>query len=89
MAELASSGMLGARFSLMGDREGSPEDIAPQLPRMMARDWILDLHVDPKDFLEHEQFIRALPLVTLIDHMARVSPLLGSISPPSSCCSIC
>src|SRR5947209_10043774 len=52
LEELASGGMLGARFSLMGDREGSPEDIASQLPRMMARGWILDLHVDPADFLE-------------------------------------
>src|SRR2546430_1316517 len=40
--ELASGGMLGARFSLMGDREGSPEEIASQVPRMAARDWILD-----------------------------------------------
>jgi predicted TIM-barrel fold metal-dependent hydrolase len=81
LEELASGGMLGARFSLMGDREGSPEEIASQLPRMMARDWILDLHVDPADFLEHEQFIRALPLVTLIDHMARVNPADGLDQP--------
>ena len=70
--ELAAGGMLGARFSLMGDREGSPEDIAAQLPRMKKHDWILDLHIDPEDFVEREQFVRALPLVTLIDHMARV-----------------
>ena len=48
---------------------------------MVARDWILDLHVDPADFLEHEQFIRALPLVTLIDHMARVNPAAGLDQP--------
>ena len=35
-------------------------------------DWILVLHVDPPDFIEHERFIRALPTVTIIDHMARV-----------------
>ena len=77
LEKLAAGGILGARFSLMGDREGSPEEIAAQLPRMMAHDWILDLHVDPEDFLEHEQFVRALPLVTVIDHMARVSPAGG------------
>src|SRR5438105_8829791 len=77
LEELAAGGLLGARFSLMGDREGSPEDIAPQLPRMAAHDWILDLHVDPEHLLEHEQFVRGLPLVTLIDHMARVSPAGG------------
>ena len=35
-------------------------------------DSILVLHVDPPDFIEHERFIRALPTVTIIDHMARV-----------------
>jgi predicted TIM-barrel fold metal-dependent hydrolase len=78
---LAAGGILGARFSLMGDREGSPEDITAQVPRMQARDWILDLHVDPADFLEHERFIRELPLVTLIDHMARVRPMEGLDQP--------
>jgi predicted TIM-barrel fold metal-dependent hydrolase len=78
---LAAGGILGARFSLMGDREGSPEEIAAQLPRMEARDWILDLHVDPDDLLEHEPFVRALPLVTVIDHMARVRPAEGLDQP--------
>src|SRR4051794_206905 len=78
---LAESGIRGARFSLMGDREGSPEQIGAQLPRMQARDWILDLHVEPADFVEHEKFIRELPLVTLIDHMARVNPVEGLDQP--------
>ena len=78
---LSDGGVRGARFSLMGDREGSPEDIAAQLPRMQARDWILDLHVDPDDFLEHEQFIRKLPGVILIDHLARVHPTEGLDQP--------
>ena len=82
LEELAQGGVLGARFSLMGDREGSPDEIASQLPRMKARGWILDLHVDPEDFLEHEHFIRALPLVTLIDHLARVNPA-GGIGQPA------
>lgn len=79
---LAAAGIRGARFSLMGDREGSPEEIAAQLPRMKAQDWILDLHVDPEQFLEHEEFIRALPLITVIDHMARVRPA-GGLGQPS------
>jgi predicted TIM-barrel fold metal-dependent hydrolase len=74
MEALSAGGIRGARFSLMGDREGSPEEIAAQLPRMHARSWILDLHVDPEDFVEHERFIRALPLITVIDHMARITP---------------
>lgn len=76
---LAASGIRGARFSLMGERDSSPslEEVAAQLPRMQKFDWIFDLHVDPEDLLEHENFVRALPLVTLIDHMARVRPAGG------------
>src|SRR5688572_14923811 len=74
---LAERGIVGARFSLMSDREGSPEEIAEQLPRMKKRDWIFDLHVDPEDLLEHEKFVRRLPMVTVIDHMARVRPAGG------------
>jgi 2-pyrone-4,6-dicarboxylate lactonase len=65
----------------MADREGSEEDIARDIPRMKKRDWIFDLHVDPEDFLEHEKFVRALPLVTVIDHMARVRPANGLDQP--------
>ena len=74
---LAAGGIRGARFSLMADREGSPEEIAEQLPRMTKRNWIFDLHVDPDDLVEHEKFVRALPMVCLIDHMARVRPAGG------------
>jgi len=77
--ELQVSGILGARFSLMGERDNSPslEEVAVHLPRMQKRDWIFDLHVDPDDLVENEKFIRALPLVTVIDHMARVRPAGG------------
>jgi predicted TIM-barrel fold metal-dependent hydrolase len=71
---LAERGIRGARFSLMSDREGSPEEISEQLPRMKARDWMFDLHVDPEDLLEHEKFVRRIPMLTVIDHMARVRP---------------
>jgi 2-pyrone-4,6-dicarboxylate lactonase len=73
---LQANGIIGARFSLMGERDNSPsaEVVAAQLPRMEKRDWVFDLHVDPDDLVEHEKFIRDLPLVTVIDHMARVRP---------------
>jgi predicted TIM-barrel fold metal-dependent hydrolase len=70
--ELHRGGMRGARFHLMDDRHGSEEHLSEQLPRLKKRNWILDLHVDPKDFIDHERFIRALPTTTIIDHMARV-----------------
>ncbi len=69
---LKDGGMRGARFHLMDDRPGSEEHLSAQLPRLRARDWTLVLHVDPVDLVNHEKFIRALPVVTVIDHMARV-----------------
>jgi predicted TIM-barrel fold metal-dependent hydrolase len=69
---LAEGGIRGARFHLMKDRPGSEAHLSGHLPALQKRDWVLVLHVDPPDFLEHEKFIRKLPTVTIIDHMARV-----------------
>jgi 2-pyrone-4,6-dicarboxylate lactonase len=69
---LAEGGMRGARFHLMKDRPGSEAHLSAHLPALQKLGWVLDLHVDPPDFIEHERFIRALPTVTIIDHMARV-----------------
>lgn len=68
---LAGGGMRGARFHLMKDRPGSVENLQAHLPVLKKLGWVLDLHVDPPDFLEHENFIRTLPGVTIIDHLAR------------------
>ena len=78
---LNEGGMRGARFHLMDDRPGSEEHLSEHLPRLQKRDWILDLHVDPKDLIHHEKFIRALPTVTIIDHMARVRSTGGLDQP--------
>ena len=68
---LGEGGMRGARFHLMTDRPGSEEHLDAHLPTLVKRDWVLDLHVDPEDLIGHEKYIRALPTVTIIDHMAR------------------
>lgn len=69
---MAEVGMRGARFHLMKDRPGSVEHLSEHLPVLLKLGWILDLHVDPTEFVEHETFIRSLPTPTIIDHMARV-----------------
>ena len=56
----------------MKDRPGSEDHLSEHLPVLQRLGWVLVLHVDPPDFIEHERFIRALPTVTIIDHMARV-----------------
>jgi len=70
--ELTAGGFRGARFHLMDDRPGSEDYLNAHLPALRKHDWILDLHVDPKDLIDHEKYIRSLPVVTIIDHMARV-----------------
>jgi predicted TIM-barrel fold metal-dependent hydrolase len=74
---MAEAGIRGARFHLMKDRPGSVAHLSENLPSLQALDWVLDLHVDPEDFIEHETFIRSLPTPTIIDHMARVRPQDG------------
>jgi 2-pyrone-4,6-dicarboxylate lactonase len=69
---LHEAGIRGARFHLMDDRLGSEEYLSAHLPALANRSWVLDLHLDPKDLVHHERYIRALPVVTIIDHMARV-----------------
>jgi predicted TIM-barrel fold metal-dependent hydrolase len=72
LGALADGGIRGARFHLMKDRPGSEAHLSEHLPVLRKLDWILDLHVDPVDLIAHEKFIRALPTLTIIDHMARV-----------------
>ena len=78
---LHAGGMRGARFHLMDDRPGSEAFLTEQLPRLQKRNWILDLHVDPKDLIHHENYIRRLPVPTIIDHMARVRGADGIAQP--------
>ena len=52
---LAEGGIRGARFHLMKDRPGSEEHLSEHLPVLQKLGWILVLHVDPPDFIEHER----------------------------------
>jgi predicted TIM-barrel fold metal-dependent hydrolase len=79
--ELHRGRMRGARFHLMDDRPGDVDFLTANLPRLQKRDWVLDLHVDPKDLIEHERYIRTLPVPTIIDHMARVRGRDGTAQP--------
>jgi 2-pyrone-4,6-dicarboxylate lactonase len=81
LAALAEGGIRGARFHLMKDRPGSEDHLKAHLPVLQKLGWILVLHVDPPEFIEHERFIRTLPTVTIIDHMARVRGKDGLAQP--------
>jgi 2-pyrone-4,6-dicarboxylate lactonase len=81
LRSLAAGGIRGARFHLMKDRPGSEQHLRDNLPAMEKLGWVLDLHVDPPDFLESERFIRSIPIVTIIDHLARARGKDGVAQP--------
>ncbi len=81
LRRLNDAGVVGARFSLMSDRSGSRQAIEAAIPRMLELDWSLDLHIEPAHLIESEAFVRSIPLVTIIDHMARCNPADGLDQP--------
>jgi len=81
LARLNESGVVGARFSLMSDRAGSRETIENAVERMLPLGWSFDLHIEPDHLLENEQFVRDLPITTVIDHMGRIDPADGVDQP--------
>ncbi|TDI65547.1 MAG: 2-pyrone-4,6-dicarboxylate hydrolase [Alphaproteobacteria bacterium] len=77
LASLKAAGIRAARFSLMSDRAGSRDAMAKLIDRVARLDWSLVLHIEPRFLLAHEDFIRGLPVATVIDHMARIDPREG------------
>lgn len=77
LERLHAAGARAARFSLMSDRPGSAELIEHALPRMQRLGWSLVLHVEADHFVANEGFIRAIPIPTVVDHMARCRPAGG------------
>lgn len=77
LERLAALGVVGARFSLMSDRPGDRAQIEAAVPRLMRLGWSLDLHIEAEHLVAEAEFIRALPTVTVIDHMGRPEPHLG------------
>jgi predicted TIM-barrel fold metal-dependent hydrolase len=81
LARLKAAGIRAARFSLMSDRPGSAQAITREIDRIAALGWSLVLHVEPQFLLAHEALIGALPVPTVIDHMARIHPPDGLDQP--------
>ena len=68
---LKAAGIVGARFSLMSDRPGDRAAIEHAVPRLERLGWSLDLHIEAQHLLANADFIRGLPVTTVIDHMGR------------------
>ncbi len=77
----AAAGVVGARFALMSDRPGDRTAIENAIPRLQRLDWSLDLHIEAEHLLANADFIRAIPLMTVIDHMGRPDPSHGLDQP--------
>jgi len=76
---LHEGGIRGVRFNLLDRPRGNVAlDVFDRAVEQIAEfGWSVDLHIDPKNLLEQERRIRALPTPVVIDHLARVDPADG------------
>lgn len=83
LQRLRDAGIRGVRFNLLNRPQGNVKlDVFDRtLERAAQLGWSVDLHIDPKNLLEQEKRIRALPTAVVIDHMARVNPAEGLEQP--------
>ncbi len=83
LQRLHEKGMRGVRFNLLNRPRGNVAlDIFDQVVERIAEfGWSVDLHIDPKNLLEQEKRIRALPMPVVFDHIARINPAEGLNQP--------
>ena len=79
LQRLSDGGIRGVRFNLL-DRPQGNVNLAVfdrAVERAAQFGWSVDLHIDPKNLLEQEKRLRALPCAVVIDHLARINPSAG------------
>jgi 2-pyrone-4,6-dicarboxylate lactonase len=83
LERLRDGGIRGVRFNLLNRPKGNVklEIFDRAVERIVRFGWSVDLHIDPKNLLEQEKRIRALPVRVVIDHMARINPTDGLQQP--------
>ena len=83
LQRLKEAGIRAVRFNLLNRPRGNVklEVFDRAVERIVELGWSVDLHIDPKNLLEQEKRIRALPLPVVIDHTARVNPAEGLDQP--------
>lgn len=83
LKNLHEGGIRGVRFNLLDRPRGNVAiDVFDRVVEGITDfAWSVDLHIDPKNLLEHEKRIRALPLPVVFDHMARIDPAAGLNQP--------
>ena len=80
---LHEAGVRGVRFNLLDRPRGNVKlDVLDRcVENVTALGWSVDLHIDMKNLLEQEKRIREMPVLVVIDHMARVKPAAGLEQP--------
>ncbi len=75
LMRLHEGGIRGVRFNLLHRPAGNITlDVFDHvIERVVELGWSVDLHIDPKNLLEQEKRIRALPVPVVIDHLARIN----------------
>jgi len=83
MRRLHEAGIRGVRFNLLDRPRGNVAlDVLDRtVERIVELGWSVDLHIDPKNLLEHEKRIRVLPTPVVFDHIARINPAEGLNQP--------
>ena len=83
IADMDAGGIRGIRFEFVRGRPGSSD--LELFERMMERvrplGWHIELHVDPDIFVELETWFRALDMVCVVDHYARIQTSDGIDQP--------
>ena len=83
LKRLHEGGIRGVRFNLLDRPRGNVQlDVFDRcVENIAALGWSVDLHIDPKNLLDQEKRIRALPIPVVIDHIARIKPQAGLSQP--------
>ncbi len=73
---LHEGGIRGVRFNLLDRSAGNIKLMVFDrvIERLVEFGWSVDLHIDPKNLVEQEGRIRAIPVPVVFDHLARINP---------------
>jgi len=83
LMRLHDGGVRGVRFNLLDRPRGNIKlDVLDRCIDNIAHlGWSVDLHIDMKNLINQEQFIRRSPVPVVLDHLARVKPAQGLDQP--------
>jgi len=83
LRRLHEGGIRGVRFNLLNRPAGNIAlDVFDRVVERVAElGWSVDLHIDPRNLLEQERRMRALPVPVVFDHLARIKPAEGLEQP--------